>query len=530
MFQNHYEKPSMFTGTDMAFPGVGGGTFYKTTANNISNNNSWHYTDGAVVATIVPQDGLPMDSCSKDLLLVNANDTSYQQYATAQETIETQAMEQDAVQEDTETPKPPTVVTSPAVVPSRPMNAFLIFCKKHRRIVSEHFPKKENRYHTKVLGEWWKQLSKEEKEPYESLAREHKAELYEAGYRWSRQGLEVVVPSSDAQMNPVQTNGVDETTPEIRVPEESNDTDDGNMEAARSLLALYNSNNQEEEIPAQPMTEFKLADETQMGALSTLLTMGSGISAQQQPVTDGAANLAKGQTKQIVDNPCDMASDLVEPYQNMRQHYLSQTTRSDPSLANGGQSNGVVYSRAPRKVKGKLYEQYKQSQQLQAMQARRPSRSPPSSTVTTAEITPNFSTQTFVAPKSPTKIPQASGGVTRRETVPTAYEIARYGRAVQELDQKIKDLLPKRLEDYLAKKVVSKRNRLRHGSTNEKKPRATFLQRSNHQSALSAPVEVTAIPSFAAIEPVDFGEPPKISGCRKRKGLKEHIVRINSIQ
>ncbi|XP_050086919.1 transcription factor SOX-9 [Anopheles aquasalis] len=525
MFQNHFEKTSMFNGTDMAFPGVGGGAFYKTTVNN-SNNNSWHYSDGAVVATIVPQNGVALDSiCSKDLLPVNANDTSYQQFGTAQETIETQAMEQDADQDDSETLKPPTVATSSAAVPSRPMNAFLMFCKKHRRIVSEHFPKKENRYHTKVLGEWWKQLSKEEKEPYESLAREHKAELYEAGYRWSRQGLEVIVPAPDAQMNLVQSNGIGEGTPETRVPEESNDTVDGNLEAARSLLALFNSSNQEEEeLPAQPMTEFKLADETKMGALSTLMP--------QQPVTDGSTSVAIEQTKQIVDNrPCDMASDMVEPYQNMRQHYLSQTIpRSDHSLVNGGQSNGVVYSRAPRKVKGKLYEQYKQSQQLQAMQARRPSRSPPSSTVTTSDITPNITAQTVTAPKSPPKVPQAHAGVARREVVPTASEIARYGRAVQELQQKIKDLPPKRLEDYLAKKVVSKRHRLRHGSGNEKKPRATFLQRSHHQSALSAPVEVTAIPSIAAIEPVDFGEKPRISGCRKRKGLKEHIVRINSIQ
>lgn len=61
---------------------------------------------------------------------------------------------------------------SPAHHARRPMNAFLIFCKKHRPIVREKFPNLENRGVTRILGEWWAQLEVEDKSPYTTLAKE----------------------------------------------------------------------------------------------------------------------------------------------------------------------------------------------------------------------------------------------------------------------------------------------------------------------------------------------------------------------
>lgn len=62
--------------------------------------------------------------------------------------------------------------TSPAHHARRPMNAFLIFCKKHRPIVREKFPTLENRGVTRILGEWWAQLDPVDKEPYTTLAKD----------------------------------------------------------------------------------------------------------------------------------------------------------------------------------------------------------------------------------------------------------------------------------------------------------------------------------------------------------------------
>lgn len=54
----------------------------------------------------------------------------------------------------------------------RPMNAFFIFCKRHRDIVREKYPHLENRSITKILGEWWANLDPSEKASYTTLAKQ----------------------------------------------------------------------------------------------------------------------------------------------------------------------------------------------------------------------------------------------------------------------------------------------------------------------------------------------------------------------
>lgn len=72
----------------------------------------------------------------------------------------------------------------------RPMNAFLLFCKRHRTLVKEIYPNLENRNITKILGEWWSNLTPEEKEPFNSLASTYKEHLLKeqpGGLRWRKQ-------------------------------------------------------------------------------------------------------------------------------------------------------------------------------------------------------------------------------------------------------------------------------------------------------------------------------------------------------
>lgn len=52
----------------------------------------------------------------------------------------------------------------------RPMNAFMIFSKRHRPIVHEKYPNRDNRTVSKILGEWWYALGVEEKKKYHDLA------------------------------------------------------------------------------------------------------------------------------------------------------------------------------------------------------------------------------------------------------------------------------------------------------------------------------------------------------------------------
>lgn len=69
-------------------------------------------------------------------------------------------------------PTPDNESTSPSHHARRPMNAFLIFCKKHRPIVRRKFPNLENRGVTRILGEWWALLDDTDKNPYKVLAKE----------------------------------------------------------------------------------------------------------------------------------------------------------------------------------------------------------------------------------------------------------------------------------------------------------------------------------------------------------------------
>ena len=54
----------------------------------------------------------------------------------------------------------------------RPMNAFLLFCKRHRRVVKSQHPWLDNRSCTKMLADMWAVLDAEEKSKYLQLARE----------------------------------------------------------------------------------------------------------------------------------------------------------------------------------------------------------------------------------------------------------------------------------------------------------------------------------------------------------------------
>lgn len=54
----------------------------------------------------------------------------------------------------------------------RPMNAFLLFCKRHRSLVRQEHPRLDNRGATKILADWWAVLEPNEKQKYTDMAKE----------------------------------------------------------------------------------------------------------------------------------------------------------------------------------------------------------------------------------------------------------------------------------------------------------------------------------------------------------------------
>lgn len=70
----------------------------------------------------------------------------------------------------------------------RPMNAFMIFAKRHRSLVHEYYPNYDNRTVSKILSEWWYALKPDFKQKYNDLAREIKYAHFRAHPDWKWKG------------------------------------------------------------------------------------------------------------------------------------------------------------------------------------------------------------------------------------------------------------------------------------------------------------------------------------------------------
>lgn len=92
----------------------------------------------------------------------------------------------------------------------RPMNAFLLFCKRQRSLVREKYPNLENRGITKILGDWWSKLDKEQKSKYTDLARQHKEAFMKANpdFKWCK------TPNVSNINNNINTNNTNNTNNE----------------------------------------------------------------------------------------------------------------------------------------------------------------------------------------------------------------------------------------------------------------------------------------------------------------------------
>ncbi|KAL3267191.1 hypothetical protein HHI36_011328 [Cryptolaemus montrouzieri] len=133
---------------------------------------------------------------------------------------------------------------SPSHHARRPMNAFLIFCKKHRPIVRVKFPSLENRGVTKILGEWWSLLEEGDKTPFTNLANEYKDAFLSANpdFKWYK------LPAPPLRTLTVRPPN---SVPKLPSPQSS---------PSYASLQVFNEFN-----PG------KLADESQLGSLTSLL-------------------------------------------------------------------------------------------------------------------------------------------------------------------------------------------------------------------------------------------------------------------
>ncbi|KAM6417024.1 HMG box transcription factor BBX isoform 2-T2 [Pluvialis apricaria] len=143
----------------------------------------------------------------------------------------------------------------------RPMNAFLLFCKRHRSLVRKEHPRLDNRGATKILADWWAVLDPKEKQKYTDMAKEYKDAFMKAnpGYKWC--------PTTN---KPVKTQA-STVTNRKKLWALASDT-------AKDIPSPRKVTKSEE----MPQLNFGMADPTQMGGLSMLLLAGEhALTAQE---------------------------------------------------------------------------------------------------------------------------------------------------------------------------------------------------------------------------------------------------------
>ncbi|XP_062869772.1 HMG box transcription factor BBX [Trichomycterus rosablanca] len=134
----------------------------------------------------------------------------------------------------------------------RPMNAFLLFCKRHRSLVRQEHPRLDNRGATKILADWWAVLEPGEKQKYTDMAKEYKDAFMKAnpGYKWCPATSKPVKSPTHVSAN------------------------------VRKKAWTLPSNTKEiagaKKVPTgdAPQLNFAIADPTKMGGLSMLLLAG----------------------------------------------------------------------------------------------------------------------------------------------------------------------------------------------------------------------------------------------------------------
>ncbi|XP_043288596.1 HMG box transcription factor BBX [Venturia canescens] len=245
----------------------------------------------------------------------------------------------------------------PAHHARRPMNAFLIFCKKHRSSVRKSFPNLENRAVTRVLGEWWATLGPEQKCDYTNLAQDYKDAFLNANpdFKWYK------LPAP-----PLRT-----LTTRPRNKKSEIDVSEENLEDESNYDSINNekTTTSEEDASIQPG---KLADETQIGGLSSLFTPqknSTEVEANKESKSQNLADNAPESPKKLytdvpIDNEqrrkctvdlfCNEKLNNTESNNN-EHHQLNEEEKNET-----GEENNF---RTERSCKGLRYQQLMAEQQ-----------------------------------------------------------------------------------------------------------------------------------------------------------------------
>ncbi|KAI8033553.1 probable serine/threonine-protein kinase yakA [Drosophila gunungcola] len=369
----------------------------------------------------------------------------------------------------------------------RPMNAFLIFCKRHRGIVKERYKTLENRAITKILGDWWAALDEQEKHCFTDLAQQNKDAFFNANpnFKWYK------LPAPPLRTLATRPSN---TAAGLFIPSEDQQQQQQQQQQLPTPLQLQWA--ERGEIPRALLRRnyFKLADETQMGDLSSLLQ----VHVQEK---DYALQQVLSETSQFLSahmpggNPNGNGSKRSLPDSN-------SSNSSEEEAANGGSTSKKAKS--SRSCKGKIYQELVNSGQLTAIAKKSKARSPPAGNMGGNFVDIPLDAGPNTPPVSPPER-QGSSPDSMQKHLRTVSESSSSG--FFDLEEKIKELPALSLDAYLQRKRSTKKKKKFSGSKKQR----------NLSSASGGSVASTA----GAVVATDKGAATAAS---------EHLVRIKQQQ
>ncbi|CAH0560360.1 unnamed protein product [Brassicogethes aeneus] len=230
---------------------------------------------------------------------------------------------------------------SPSHHARRPMNAFLIFCKKHRPVVRQKYPNLENRGVTKILGEWWALLDDKDKQPYTYLAKEYKDAFLSANpnFKWYKLPAP---PLRTLTTRPMQQ----------RIP--TSHSSPPPATATEGSAASINTPTITSEF-----TPGKLADESQLGSLTSLMNNFNNSSKESNNNNNNNNNDEVSYESpvsliQVTTPPKPFKKRMAAEVMNseaLRRNILEEEDLEDDEGVNGSR-------KSDRSCKGKRYEQF----------------------------------------------------------------------------------------------------------------------------------------------------------------------------
>ncbi|OCT95149.1 HMG box transcription factor BBX isoform X3 [Xenopus laevis] len=206
----------------------------------------------------------------------------------------------------------------------RPMNAFLLFCKRHRSLVRQEHPRLDNRGATKILADWWAYLDPNEKQKYTDMAKEYKDAFMKAnpGYKWC----------------PTTNKPVKALSPTVTTRKKLWAFSSETVKDAPSPKKVP----QEDEMP---QLNFSIADPTQMGGLSMLLLAGEhALTAHgDHAVTESVEHLSD---HEVSSDICPLTESRFPQENNSSLFHFdemsSSTSHSDePASANQSEKSAL---------------------------------------------------------------------------------------------------------------------------------------------------------------------------------------------